>query len=95
MEEGKLKILILHARVGNGHYKAAEVIRDKIEHLYPNATVYFEDGLEESSRVINFIAIKGYKNILKYLDTNKIYNGYYWYRVKFYEDNIVPSLNKN
>lgn len=67
MEEGKLKILILHARVGNGHYKAAEVIRDKIEQLYPNATVYFEDGLEESSRVINFIAIKGYKNILKYV----------------------------
>lgn len=67
MEEGKLKILILHARVGNGHYKAAEVIRDKIEQLYPNATVYFEDGLEESSRVINFIAIKGYTNILKYV----------------------------
>lgn len=67
MEEGKLKILILHARVGNGHYKAAEVIRDKIGQLYPNATVYFEDGLEESSRVINFIAIKGYTNILKYV----------------------------
>lgn len=67
MEEGKLKILILHARVGNGHYKAAEVIRDKIEQLYPNATVYFEDGLEESSKVANFIAIKGYTNILKYV----------------------------
>lgn len=36
-----------------------------------------------------------YKNILKYLDTNKLYNEYYWYRVKFYEDNIVPSLNEN
>ena len=43
----------------------------------------------------NGFKYNSYKNILKYLDTNKIYNGYYWYRVKFYEDNIVPSLNKN
>lgn len=62
-----LKILVLHARVGNGHYKAAEVIRDKLEQSYPNATIYFEDGLEESSRLANFIAIKGYQNILKYI----------------------------
>lgn len=36
-----------------------------------------------------------YKKILKYLDTNKLYKNYYWYRIKFYEDNIVPSLNKD
>lgn len=67
MEGINLKILILHARVGNGHYKAAEVIRDKLAKKYPDSTIYFEDGLEESSRVVNFIAIKGYKNILKYV----------------------------
>lgn len=47
------------------------------------------------AEVDNGFKYNSYKNILKYLDTNKIYNGYYWYRVKFYEDNIVPSLNKN
>lgn len=43
----------------------------------------------------NGFKYNSYKNILKYLDTNKMYNGYYWYRVKYYEDNIVPSLNEN
>lgn len=32
------------------------------------------------------------KQISKYLDKNKLFKGYYWYRVKYYEENIVPSL---
>lgn len=47
------------------------------------------------AEIKNNFKYNSYKQILKYLDTNKIYNGYYWYRVKFYEDNIVPSLNEN
>ena len=43
----------------------------------------------------NNFKYNSYKQILKYLDTNKLYQGFYWYRVKFYEDNIVPSLNEN
>lgn len=43
----------------------------------------------------NNFKYNSYKQILKYLDTNKLYKDYYWYRVNFYEENIVPSLNEN
>lgn len=48
----------------------------------------------EAERDNNF-KYNSYKEIWRKLDTNKMYNNYYWYRVKYYEENIVPSLNKN
>lgn len=47
------------------------------------------------AEIDNNFKYNSYKTILRYLDTNKMYNGFYWYRVKTYEDNIVPSLNEN
>ncbi len=49
----------------------------------------------KEAEIDNKFKKNSYKQILKYLDTNKMYNNYYWYRVKFYEENIVPSLNEN
>lgn len=45
----------------------------------------------EAERKNNF-KYNSYKMILRYLDTDKMYNGFYWYKVKTYKDNIVPSL---
>jgi len=47
------------------------------------------------AEIDNNFKYDSYKQILKYLDTDKMYSNYYWYRVKFYEENIVPSLNKS
>lgn len=41
----------------------------------------------------NNLPKNSYKQILKYLDTNKIYKNFYWYRKKTYKENTVPSLN--
>ena len=60
-----------------------------------NKKILEEYNNTREAEVKNNFKYNSYKQILKYLDTNKLYNGYYWYRVKFYEDNIVPSLNKN
>ena len=46
---------------------------------------------KEAERKNNF-KYNSYKMILRYLDTDKLYNGFYWYKVKTYKDNIVPSL---
>ena len=67
MEELKLKILILYAKVGNGHYKAAEIIKNKLQKKYPDATIYFKDGLKQSSHLANLITVKGWQNISKYI----------------------------
>lgn len=47
------------------------------------------------AEIKNNLKYNSYKQILKYLDTNKPYKDYLWYRVKTYEENIVPSLNEN
>jgi len=60
-----MKVLILYAKAGNGHYKAAEAIKEKIEETYKNIDVVFEDGLEYSSRIANKIVVKGYANMTK------------------------------
>ena len=46
---------------------------------------------KEAERDNNF-KYNSNKQILKKIDTDKMYNGFYWYHVKFYEENIVPSL---
>jgi len=62
-------------------YKCDE--NKKILEMYLNS--------KEAERKNNF-KHNSYKIILRYLDTNKMYNGFYWYKVKTYKDNIVPSL---
>ena len=62
-----MKVLILYAKVGNGHLKASEAIRDEIKSKYPDCTVFFEDGLEYSGALTNKMIIKGYKNLVKYM----------------------------
>ena len=46
------------------------------------------------AEIKNNFKYNSYKQILKYLDTDKIYNGFYWYRVEFYKENTVPNLIK-
>lgn len=60
-----MKVLILYAKAGNGHYKAAEAIKEKIEEHHKDINVFFEDGLEYSSRIANKIVVKGYANMTK------------------------------
>lgn len=60
-----MKVLILYAKAGNGHYKAAEAIKEKIEEHHKEIEVVFEDGLEYSSRIANKIVVKGYANMTK------------------------------
>lgn len=60
-----MKVLILYAKAGNGHYKAAEAIKEKIENKNEEIEVFFEDGLEYSSRIANKIVVKGYANMTK------------------------------
>ncbi len=60
-----MKVLILYAKAGNGHYKAAEAIKEKLEEHHKDIDVVFEDGLEYSSRIANKIVVKGYANMTK------------------------------
>lgn len=60
-----MKVLILYAKAGNGHFKAAEAVKEKLEKEYKNVEVVFEDGLEYSSRIANKIVVKGYANMTK------------------------------
>lgn len=62
-----MKVLILYAKVGNGHLKASEAIKDEIKNKYPDSTIYFEDGLEYSGALTNKMIIKGYANLVKYM----------------------------
>lgn len=60
-----MKVLILYAKAGNGHFKAAEAVKEKLERDHKNVEVIFEDGLEYSSRIANKIVVKGYANMTK------------------------------
>lgn len=60
-----MKVLILYAKAGNGHFKAAEAIKEKLNEHYKDVEVVFEDGLEYSSRIANQIVVKGYANMTK------------------------------
>ncbi len=61
-----MRVLILYAKAGNGHYKAAEAIKEKLEETTDD-TVFFEDGLEYSSKIINKLMVSGYANLTKYM----------------------------
>lgn len=62
-----MKVIIFYAKVGNGHLKAAEAIRDEFLKKYPDAEVIFVDGLENSGALTNKMIIKGYSNLVKHM----------------------------
>lgn len=64
-----MKILILYGKIGNGHFKAAEAIKEAIEKEYIDAQIIMEDGLEayNEKSLTNKIIIGGYQNLTKYI----------------------------
>jgi processive 1,2-diacylglycerol beta-glucosyltransferase len=70
-----MKILILYANIGNGHFKAAEAIKKEMELKYPKAEIVFKDGLDYSGGLTNKLMVKGYMGIIKYIPAmwGKIY----------------------
>lgn len=85
--------------------KSKNINVDEIRPKYIKKTIIYKCDLDKNilekyyntreAEIKNNFKYNSYKQILKYLDTNKVYNNYYWYRVNYYKDNIVPSLNKN
>ena len=47
-----MKVLLLYAKVGNGHLKAAESVKEVLE-SHEGVEVVYEDGLEYSSALTN------------------------------------------
>lgn len=70
-----MKILILYANIGNGHFKAAESIKLELEEKYPQAEIVFRDGLDYSGGLTNKLMVKGYMGMIKYIPSmwGKIY----------------------
>ena len=60
-----MKVLLLYAKVGGGHIKAAESIKEALEDLDENIVIDFEDGLEYSSYLTNKLIIKGYSSMAR------------------------------
>ena len=60
-----MKILLLYAKVGNGHLKAAESIKAALESMDKNIQIEYEDGLEYSSVLTNKLIIKGYASLAR------------------------------
>ena len=86
-----MRVLILYAKVGNGHYKAAEAIKENIKEKYPQAEIFFEDGLQYSSVITNTIAIKGYTNMVKYIPSAW---GYLYYGADTKDKTAINELSK-
>ncbi len=59
-----MKVLLLYAKVGNGHLKAAESVKEVLEKLNDVQVVY-EDGLEYSSALTNKLIVKGYASVTR------------------------------
>ena len=60
-----MKILLLYAKVGNGHLKAAESLKEALESLGEDIKIDYEDGLEYSSQLINKLIVKGYASLAR------------------------------
>ena len=60
-----MRVLLLYAKVGGGHIKAAESIKEALEDLNDNVVIDFEDGLEYSSYLTNKLIIKGYSSMAR------------------------------
>jgi processive 1,2-diacylglycerol beta-glucosyltransferase len=60
-----MKILLLYAKVGNGHLKAAENVKTALQELNEDIEIDYEDGLEYSSALTNKLIIKGYASLAR------------------------------
>lgn len=60
-----MKVLLLYAKVGNGHFKAAENIKIALQEIDENIEIDYEDGLEYSSALTNKLIIKGYASLAR------------------------------
>ena len=60
-----MKVLLLYAKVGNGHLKAAESIKAALEEIDETIEIEYEDGLEYSSQLTNKLIVKGYASLAR------------------------------
>lgn len=86
-----MKVLLLYAKVGNGHLKAAESIKMALENIDKNIDIDYEDGLEYSSALTNKLIIKGYASLARRLP--KFYGTIYNSSDK-QDINTVGEINK-
>lgn len=61
-----MKIMILYASIGGGHYKAADSIKNHILSNYPSYDVEMIDALKYTNKLIDKIIIKSYVNMARY-----------------------------
>lgn len=86
-----MKVLFLYAKVGNGHLKAAESIKEAIQDIDENIEIDYEDGLEYSSTLTNKLIVKGYASLARSLP--KIYGTMYT-RSDNQDINTIGEINK-
>lgn len=86
-----MKVLLLYAKVGNGHLKAAESIKTALETMDKSIEVQYEDGLEYSSALTNKLIIKGYASLARSMP--KFY-GTIYNRSDKQDKNTVGEINK-
>lgn len=86
-----MKVLLLYAKVGNGHLKAAESIKTALEQIDKNINIDYEDGLEYSSALTNKLIIKGYASLARSMP--KFYGTIYASSDK-QDLNTVGEINK-
>ena len=86
-----MKVLILYAKIGNGHLKAAESIKLALEKLDSKIEIDYEDGLEYSSYLTNKLMVKGYTSLAK---RAPIIYGTMYNRSDKQDINTVGELNK-
>ena len=86
-----MKVLLLYAKVGNGHLKAAESIKAALQDIDETIEIDYEDGLEYSSALTNKLIIKGYASLARRLP--KFYGTIYASSDK-QDINTVGEINK-
>ena len=86
-----MKVLLLYAKVGNGHLKAAESIKAALQDIDENIEMDYEDGLEYSSVLTNKLIVKGYASLARTMP--KVYGTMYTKSDK-QDLNTVGEINK-
>ena len=85
-----MKVLLLYAKVGNGHLKAAESVKEVLE-SHEGVEVVYEDGLEYSSALTNKLIVKGYASVTRHAP--KLW-GTMYRRSDKAELNTIGEINK-
>jgi len=86
-----VKVLVLYAKVGNGHLKAAESFKEALEKIDKNIEIDYEDGLEYSSQLTNKLMVKGYSRLAR--SAPKLW-GTMYRRSDKQELNTIGEINK-